>query len=607
MMCAIAGILDLSVDLDTMNTMLATMRHRGPDGKGCYQHQSLALLHTRLSIIDPSGGAQPMILDWGEERYVISYNGEIYNTQQLRHELLALGHSFYGHSDTEVLLHGYAQWKEGVLEKLNGIFAFAVLEEHRGQVFLARDRMGVKPLFFKCHENGLLFASEIKTILAYPGVEAQLDADGIGEILLLGPGRTPGSGVFRGIRELEPGCCGVYRQGKLRIRRYWQLRDREHRDNFEDTVQHVRELVTDAIRRQMVSDVPIGTFLSGGLDSSIISAICAREMDSQGKKLDTFSVDYLDNDKFFVPGKFQPNADSDYIRIMVDALDPRHHWSILTTQDLLNAIEAATVARDLPGMADIDSSLLAFCGDIRPHVKVALSGECADEIFGGYPWYRDPSIRDAEGFPWAQNTQQRQRFLHPSLAGKLNAGEFIGDRYTQTLSECDILPENSPLERKMKQMVNLNLRWFMQTLLDRKDRMSMYHGLEVRVPFCDDRIAEYLYGVPWEFKDYRGYEKGLLRQAMEGILPQCVRYRKKSPYPKTHNPQYLQMASDRLREILADPHAPIMQIVDRKALEELLEQPVTIPWYGQLMTGPQTIVYMLQINFWLKHYSIKIV
>lgn len=605
-MCAIAGVLDLPLCPDTIRSMLATMRRRGPDGKGDYRHDGFALLHTRLSIIDPSGGAQPMILDWEGERYVITYNGELYNADSLRQELMALGHSFYGHSDTEVLLHGYVQWKEAVLEKLNGIFAFAVLEENRQQVFLARDRMGVKPLFYRKHQNGLLFASEIKTILSYPGVKAELDEDGIGEILLLGPGRTPGSGVFHNIRELEPGCCGIYRQGKLHIRRYWKLLDREHTEKFEETADHVRELVFDAIRRQMVSDVPIGTFLSGGLDSSIISAICAREMDIQGKKLDTFSVDYLDNEKFFVPGKFQPNADSEYIRIMVDSLDTRHHWSILSIDDLLKNMEAATVARDLPGMADIDSSLLAFSGDIRQQVKVALSGECADEIFGGYPWYRDPAVRDADGFPWAQNIAQRASFLHPSLVSKLKPQEFVADRYNQTLAECDILPENSPTEKRMKQMVNLNLRWFMQTLLDRKDRMSMYHGLEVRVPFCDDRIASYLYSVPWEFKDYRGYEKGLLRYAMEGVLPQCVLYRKKSPYPKTHHPQYLQTASALLRELLDDKNAPILQIVDRSALEALMQQPFPTPWYGQLMTRPQTIVYMLQVNFWMKHYSVEL-
>jgi asparagine synthase (glutamine-hydrolysing) len=292
---------------------------------------------------------------------------------------------------------------------------------------------------------------------------------------------------------------------------------------------------------------------------------------------------------------------------MVQALDSRHHWTVLTPQQLIDTIADATIARDLPGMADVDTSLLAFCAQIRPHVKVALSGECADEIFGGYPWYRDPAIRDMDGFPWAQTTKQRAACLHPHFASKLDADEFIRERYEQTLAESDILPQCTPSEKRMKQLVNLNFRWFMQTLLDRKDRMSMYHGLEVRVPFCDYRIAEYLYGVPWEMKDHRGYEKGLLRYAMQGVLPQCVLYRKKSPYPKTHHPQYLQLAETLLQAVLEDPGAPIFQIVDRDALRSLLTQEFTWPWYGQLMTRPQTIVYMLQINYWLSHYSVSII
>lgn len=605
-MCAIAGILNLPSNPEIMDSMLQTMGRRGPDGSGCHCHEHICLLHTRLSIIDPSGGAQPMIYDQGNARYVISYNGEIYNTDEIRQELLALGHTFYGHSDTEVVLHGFAQWKEAVLEKLNGIFAFAIVEEHSGKVFLARDRIGVKPLFYMEYGGGLLFASEMKTILSYPGVRAQLDAEGVAQLFLLGPGRIPGSGVFHHMKELEPGCCAVYSGEKLRVRRYWKLRDREHCDTFDQTVETVRHLVIDAIRRQMVSDVPVGTFLSGGLDSSLISAICSREMEQKGCKLDTFSVDYQDNRKYFVPGKFQPNADTDYIRIMVDSLDSRHHWSVLSPQELIDAIADATVARDLPGMADVDISLLLFCRQIRPHVTVALSGECADEIFGGYPWYRDPEIRDADGFPWAQNTNLRQTFLHPEIAQKLDATAFVNDLYRQTLAQCDILSGNTPLETRMKQMVNLNFRWFMQTLLDRKDRMSMYNGLEVRVPFCDYRIAEYLYGVPWEMKNYRGYEKGLLRYAMEGILPQCVLYRKKSPYPKTWHPEYLKIAKSLLRAMLDDKDAPIFQIANRDAIDKLLECVDNWPWYGQLMTQAQTIVHMLQINYWLSHYSVKI-
>ena len=605
-MCAISGILNLESDESIVSAMLSTMRRRGPDGSGSYHWNNMCLLHTRLSIIDPSGGAQPMVLDQGKERYVISYNGELYNTDELRCELLSLGHSFYSLSDTEVLLHGYAQWKEGVLDRVNGIFAFAVLEEHTGRVFLARDRIGVKPLFYMQHKDGLLFASEMKTILTYPGVRAGLDADGAGQLLLLGPGRIPGSGVIYGMQELEPGCCAVYEQGRLHTHRYWKLRDREHTDSFEETAEKVRALVVDAIRRQMVSDVPIGTFLSGGLDSSIISAICAREAENNGTYLDTFSVDYQDNDKYFVAGKFQPNDDSAYIRIMLEHLSTNHHWTVLSPEELIEGIADATLARDLPGMADVDSSLLCFCQRIRSKVKVALSGECADEIFGGYPWYRDREVRDQDGFPWAQTTKERSTFLHPWILEKIQPQEFIHSRYQQTLDECDILPNNSALERRMKQMVNLNFRWFMQTLLDRKDRMSMYHGLEVRVPFCDWRIAEYLYGVPWEMKEHRGYEKGLLRYAMQGILPESVLYRKKSPYPKTYHPKYLEIASDLLRQLLSRKDAPIFQIVDRKTLQDLLNQDFTWPWYGQLMRKPQTIVYMLQINYWMEHYCVQI-
>ena len=604
-MCAIAGFVGLKGTKSINDKMLSTMLHRGPDGSGSYTSGPCTLLHARLSVIDPAGGAQPMRGNYLGEHYQIVYNGELYNTAQIRRELETLGHVFATHSDTEVVLRSYAQWKDGCVEKFNGIFAFGVWEERGQRLFLARDRVGVKPLFFKCHEGGLLFASEMKTILAYPTVRAEVDEQGISELLLLGPGRTPGCGVFRGIEELEPGCCGYYTQGKLTIRRYWKLTDREHSDNFEETVDCVRYLVTDAIRSQMVSDVPLGTFLSGGLDSSIICAVCAGELAKKGKRLTAFSVDYTDNEKHFKPSKFQPNSDRYYIERMKEELGCAHHWSILTTDDLVDALADATVARDLPGMADVDFSLLAFCRQIKPYVTVALSGECADEIFGGYPWYRDQEVRSVEGFPWAQNTKQRLRFLRSE---KLCAtGEsYIKDRYLQTLIECDILPENGPEERRMKEMVNLNFRWFMQTLLDRKDRMSMYSGLEVRVPFCDYRIAEYLYGVPWEYKDYHGREKGLLRKAMEGILPEEILYRKKSPYPKTFDPGYFDAVSRRLRNLLEMGTSPLLHIVRREALEELLTAEYAWPWYGQLMNVPQTIAYMLQIDCWLRSYDVDI-
>ena len=603
-MCAIAGMIGLEAKESTLDTMLKTMERRGPDSSGICSQDGCVLLHSRLAIIDPVGGRQPMELGFEGEHYILVYNGELYNTQELRSELQRAGHTFDGHSDTEVLLHAYVQWGAGCLEKLNGIFAFAVWEQKRRRLFLARDRIGVKPLFFKRHEGGLLFASEIKTILAYPTVKPQLDPQGAAELVLLGPGRTPGCGIFHGIDELEAGCCGYYENGKLIIHRYWKLQDREHLESFTETVAIVRELVLDAIRRQMVSDVPIGTFLSGGLDSSLISAVCAHQMAGRGERLQTFSVDYLDHEKYFQAGKFQPDSDSRYISLMQCKLDTDHHWTVLGPDDLVAVLEDATMARDLPGMADVDFSLLAFCRQIRGNVKVALSGECADEIFGGYPWYRDPQVRAIAGFPWAQNSMQRGELLCATVLDRISPYDYIQDRYRDTCTQSDILPDTSPQERQLKEMVNLNFRWFMQTLLDRKDRMSMYCGLEVRVPFCDHRIAEYLYGVPWEFKNYQNKEKGLLRTAMADLLPQEVLWRKKSPYPKTFDPRYEEMVTERLEGLMLDVHAPLFHLVDRGAVRNLLAQESPWPWYGQLMRRPQTVAYLLQIDFWLRHYGV---
>ena len=600
-MCAISGMIGRVPEETTLQRMLQTMVRRGPDGQGVADVQEGVLLHTRLAVIDPEGGAQPMALHWGNERYTLVYNGELYNAGALRRELEGLGHHFLGHSDTEVVLHAYAQFAEACVERCNGIFAFAVWEENRRRLFLARDRIGVKPLFFHQQGRELVFASEIKTILACPEIPAKLDREGIAQLILLGPGRLPGSGVFRGIQELEPGHCAFFEGGKLSIWRYWHLKDREHTQSFGETAEQVRWLVEDAVRRQMVSDVPIGTFLSGGLDSSILTALCAGEMARQGKVLKTFSVDYADNDRYFQPNAFQPDSDGSYIRLMADTFHTEHHWTVLTPEDLESRLEEATIARDLPGMADVDFSLLAFCGQIRQQVKVALSGECADEIFGGYPWYRDPKIRQQSGFPWAQNTAQRAALLPPGLG--LDAEAFVMDVYEKTCRESDILPGTDPENRRMKEMVNLNFRWFMQTLLDRKDRMSMYHGLEVRVPFCDHRIAEYLYGVPWAYKDYQGREKGLLRQAVAGLLPEAVRLRKKSPYPKTFDPRYEAAMARRLQGLLTRD-APLWQVVSREAVLAMLKEENPWPWYGQLMRRPQTMAYFLQLDFWLRHYDV---
>ncbi len=556
-MCAIAGIIDFdgrAPDVDE-GRLLDTMARRGPDQRGAYRRGPARLLHTRLAVVDPEGGRQPFVLS-ARGGLALVYNGELYNTEELRRELSNLGHRFEGHSDTEVAAHAYAEWGADCVKRFNGIFAFAVWEEERQRLFLARDRMGVKPLFFSMAGGRLCFASEIKTLLECPGVSRKVGREGLLEVMLLGPGRTPGCGVFRDVGELESACCAYYSKTGWRAWRYWAPEDLDTAESFEDAAAHVRELVADAVERQLVSDVPVCTFLSGGLDSSVISALADKAFALRGGKLHTFSVTYRDNAKYFTAGKFQPNSDDDYIGLMAGSLHGEHHRVVLDSADVAAALYEAAEARDLPGMADVDSSLLLFCREVKKHATVALSGECADEVFGGYPWYRDPSIRERAGFPWAQSTAYRASFLRPEVLAGTDPVEFVDARYRATVAETPALPGRAGLERRMRELMWLNLRWFMQTLLDRKDRMSMWSGLEVRVPFCDWRLVQYLYTVPWRFKDWQGREKGLLREAMRGLLPEEILWRKKSPYPKTHHPAYLAAVGGMLREVLDKPGAP---------------------------------------------------
>ena len=590
--------------------MQQTLAQRGPDQRGMYICGAAALIHARLAVVDLENGLQPMQLDWQGETYVLVYNGELYNTPELRAALAARGHSFNGHSDTEVLLHAFAEWGANCVPRCNGIFAVAVWKQNAGTLFLARDRCGVKPLFYTQAEDSLIFGSELKTLLAHPAVPPRVDANGLAEVLLLGPGRTPGCGVFQNVRELLPGQYAAYetQTARLTLHTSWRLEDPDHPDDFAATARRVRDLVTDAIERQLVSDVPVATFLSGGLDSSLISAIADSHFTARGKTLQTFSVGYQDNKKYFHATHFQPSPDAPYIRTMNQFLNAQHTWVTLDSEALAAALLEAVDARDLPGMADVDSSLLLFCREIRKTATVALSGECADEIFGGYPWYRDKTVRERYGFPWAQSTAYRVSFFKPEVFGGIDPAAYIDEGYRATLEQTSIRPGLDPLEQRMRQMFALNFNWFMQTLLDRKDRMSMYSGLEVRVPFCDYRIAEYLYSVPWEYKDYEGHEKGLLRQAMQGVLPTEVLWRKKSPYPKTWNPAYLNAVSAMLRSAMQDPDAPLLRIAKRAALEQLLTAAETAtPWYGQLMTTPQTIAWFVQLNYWLQKYRVELV
>jgi len=462
-------------------------------------------------------------------------------------------------------------------------------------------------LYYTEQQEGVLFASEVKALLAHPTVQACVNVEGLASMMAVGPSREPGKTLFQNIKELRPGYAMRFsREEGLRKWPYWQLQSRRHEETLGETIEHVRFLLTDAIERQLVSDVPICTFLSGGLDSSIITGIAANRFQQQSHQLHTYSIDYEDNERFFNPHSFQTSTDTYWIQKMTETFKTVHHAEEITQQQLIDLLVESVIVRDSPGMADVDSSLLWFCREIKREFTVALSGECADEIFGGYPWFKDRTT----GFPWIRSLSERSALLQEKWNKKLKIEAYAQQLYTQTITEVPLLDGEGLAEAKHREMSYLNMLWFMQTLLERKDRMSMGASLEVRVPFADHRLVEYAWNIPWEMKNLDGIEKGLLRKSMAHLLPNEVLYRKKNPYPKTYHPVYTAGVQKWLKEILHDKNSILHELFERQKLAELIESggsSFKVPWYGQLMAGPQLLAYLGQIHTWFEHYQIQLI
>lgn len=593
--------------IQQMNSSLAK---RGPDEDGYYYSDYVHLAHKRLIVIDPEGGKQPMLEHYSYGDYIICYNGQLYNTKELKNILIENGFEIKTHSDTEILLKSYIYFGNSVVNYLNGIFTFAIFNTKKEELFIARDHFGVKPFFYTIQNNTFIFASEIKAIFKFPGVEKIIDSQGISELFGIGPSHTSGTTVFKNIFELKPAHFGVFNKAGLHLTKYWSLKSKEHTDSLGKTCEKIKYLLNDSITSQLVSDKPICTFLSGGLDSSIITKFAADYYKKEGlPPLDTYSIDYVDNDKNFVKSDFQPNSDNYYIDLMTKNLHTKHHKIVIDTPELASSLEDAMIARDMPGMADIDSSLLLFCKNVKSEMTVALTGECADEIFGGYPWFFREDSLNSGTFPWSIAIEERQKLLNSDISSKVNLRNYIDYRYNESLKEVEILESDSKETAEKRKISYLTLNWFMQTLLDRSDRMSMYNGFELRVPFCDYRLAEYVWNIPWEMKALKGREKGLLRYVCKDFLPDEIVDRKKSPYPKTHNPTYLSKVKLMLSNIMEKSDAPINSLLNRDYILSILDsngEAFSRPWFGQLMTGPQLMAYLCQVNMWLERYEPKI-
>jgi asparagine synthase (glutamine-hydrolysing) len=571
-MCGITGWVafrrDLRAEHTTVDAMTETMACRGPDDRGTWVAEHAALGHRRLAIIDLPGGRQPMSVDTPNGPVAMVYSGETYNFTELRKELIGRGHRFETDSDTEVVLHAYIEWGDAFAERLNGMYAFAIWDARENKLVMVRDRMGIKPFYYYETADGVLFGSEPKAILANPLAERTVTLDGIRELFAFV--KTPGHAVWEGMREVEPGTIVTVGSNGLRTTRYWTLETREHTDDQATSVAHVRELLEDIVRRQLVSDVPRCTLLSGGLDSSAMTAIAAQQLAETNETVRSFAVDFVGQTENFVPDDLRGTPDTPYVHDVAAKSGTQHQDIVLNSDELADpAVRSKVIrARDIPmGLGDMDASLYLLFKAIREHSTVALSGESADEVFGGYQQFFDPKAQQATTFPWlvkfAEHFGDDDNILAPGLTQALDLPNYIQSAYDRSVAGIQRLDGESDFEWRMRKVCYLHLTHFVRILLDRKDRASMAVGLEVRVPFCDHRLVEYVYNTPWSLKTYDGREKSLLRGATRDVLPQSVAERVKSPYPSTQDPNYAVKLQNNAREYLSDPAHPVFDVVSR--------------------------------------------
>ncbi|MFJ8040007.1 asparagine synthase (glutamine-hydrolyzing) [Kitasatospora sp. NPDC096147] len=621
-MCGLAGWVcfgrDISEETAVAEAMTRTMTSRGPDAGGVWSGRHAQIGHRRLAVIDLAGGRQPMAAAAPGEpgrpggQVVLSYTGEIYNFRELRAELASRGHEFDTGSDTEVVLRAYLEWGAECAGRLNGIYAFAIWDDRTGELLLVRDRMGVKPLYYYPTPDGVLFGSEPKAILAHPEAEAVLDADGLREIFSIV--RTPGHAVFRGMYEVRPATVLRFSRTGRAESVYWRLAATPHTDDLPTTVATVRGLLEDVVERQLVADVTVGTLLSGGLDSSALTALAARALARQGigDPIRAFSVDFTGHEARFARNVQWADPDTPFAVLVAEHVGAEHIVVELDNADLLDREVRADAlrAQDLPvSTGDMEYSLLLLCRALKQRMTVALSGEAADELFGGYTWFHDPGAVEGDTFPWHHPFEQAGgigALREVGLWDRLALTDYVKQRYQEALEEVPRLAGETGLEARMRELTYLNLTRWENFLLDRKDRMSMAVGLEVRVPFTDHRLVEYVYNTPWAFKSFDGREKSLLRAAMRGLLPDEVLDRKKNPYPSTQDPGYELALRERVAALLV-PGAPVLRIVEEEDVRRLLARPVGSFAMGGPWSARSVLERLIEFDTWVTDYHVTVV
>ncbi|HDR7696190.1 TPA: asparagine synthase (glutamine-hydrolyzing), partial [Bacillus thuringiensis] len=581
--------------------------HRGPDAEGHWFSKRAALGHRRLIVIDPEGGLQPMLYKDGNNTIGLTFNGEIYNYQELRKELEEKGHEFQTKSDTEVLLHAYLEWQEDCVQHLNGIFAFGIWDERFGKLMLGRDHLGVKPLFFAQRGSAVLFGSELKVLLSHPLVDAEVDKEGLSEIFCLGPTRTPGHAIFKDIHEVRAGHYMTFTSNGSNTTQYWKLESKKHVDDIDTTVETIRSILQDTVKRQLIADKPVVSMLSGGLDSSGLTGLtglAGNEFGNKGERLHTYSLNFINDEKDFEQDFLRFDRDEPWVKRVAEYVGTKHHSIELGSDSLIEYLLTPMRARDLPGVGELETSLYLLFKEMKKDATVALSGESADEVFSGYPWFHQEKFLDAEIFPWSVNLWYSTEILSEDFKAKISPGKYQKQKFEDAVAEVPFLEGESDLQMKQRQMSYMFITRFLPFMLERKDRTSMMNGFEVRVPFCDYRLVEYLWNVPFEMKSIDNIEKGILRRAFENVLPEDVRYRKKSAYPSTKDASYLQGISDWMLHVLNNPESPILPLINVERVRAIAEGK------DEVISGNDArgiIDYLLQVNGWLQEYNIKLV
>lgn len=607
-MCGLVGWVDFAIHVpdyaDVIDRMTTSMSRRGPDSSGTFIAEHVGLGHRRLAVIDPGSGQQPLVATLASgHRVVLIYTGEVYNYRELRAELVNAGHTFTTRTDTEVVLRAHLQWGVDAVERLNGMFAFAVWDESREELVLARDRMGVKPLYYHPYSQGVLFASEPKGIFAHGRYRPQMRLESLS--LVLNPrlplhGETPLKDVF----EVKPGHVVTMNRAGIRERAYWQLARREHEHDEATTAHHVRDLLEDIVARQLISDVPLSCMLSGGLDSTLITALAARTRARAGAPpLHTYSIEFDSDVESFRPTALRPEVDAPYARAAAAELGTQHHSVVATTADVLETLPEALAARDLPTMGQFDTSMYLLFRAMRQTSTVALSGEAADEIFGGYPWFHDPALIWRERFPWIGDAPNLADCLNHDVQAQIRPYEAENDRYLTLRAACPRLPGDDPAEARMREALFFNLQGPLAYLLNRADRMSMAVGLEVRVPYTDHRLVEYGWNIPWHMKTSDGNWKTPLRNAARGLVPERTLQRRKSGYPGVHDQKYEEHVLNVVDEMMRRD-TPLTSLLDRRKLREILSsRSQSMTW----LNAAHFLTPLVETYAWVERYNVELV